>query len=353
MEEELRAVFARHEHLAPPVEPVRVAIERATVRRRRRRLAVRAAGVVLLVLAVVLPGYGFRLVGRGEHVAEADLLMDRPGPARPLNVLVLGLDSGQQEAARADLVLIAHIPADRSQAYLLSVPRDLVATVPPDRTSGYPGGTEKLSAAFHHGSLRPGRPADPAGGARLVEATLGRLTGLTFDAVVTVRFTGLRAVTDQVGGVRMCLDRSVTSLHTGHRFPAGCQHLDGRNALDLLRQRRDLPGGVFDRDRHGREYLTALLAAGRSSGTLKDLGRLDRLLRVAGLAVDVRQGELADLLVAGVGIGADDVVGMAVPVIERADGTLRLAGPEAADVFRAYAEDRVAAWLVANPSAAD
>lgn len=357
VEAEVRAAFARHEHLTPPVEPVRASIETATVRRRRRRLAARAAGVVLLMLAVAVPGYGFTwAAGRNEPIASGELFPDRGVRGRALNILLLGVDAGQKDAGRADLVLIAHIPADRRQAYLLSLPRDLLISVPSDRVSGYRGGTDKLSAAFYHGSLRPGGAADLAGGAKLVEATLARLTGLTFDGVVTVRYAALRAVTDHVGGVRMCLENPVTSFHTGHRFPAGCQRLDGRNALDLLRQRGDLPGDALDRDRHGRDYLKALLAVVRADGTLEDPMRVNNLLLAAkgGLVVDAHGGDKVSLLIAGSGIGADDVVGMAAPVVSRSDGTIRLAdSPATKALFQAYAGDRVTAWVADNPSAID
>lgn len=71
IEDELRATFARHEMLTPAAGPVRAAIQRTAVRRRRRRLAARAAGVALAVLAVAsVPALGRTLVAPTPSVVE-------------------------------------------------------------------------------------------------------------------------------------------------------------------------------------------------------------------------------------------------------------------------------------------
>ncbi len=54
IEDELRAAFARLEESTPPVGPVRAAVDRAVITRRRRRRRVRLAGTALAVAAVAL-----------------------------------------------------------------------------------------------------------------------------------------------------------------------------------------------------------------------------------------------------------------------------------------------------------
>lgn len=366
VEDDLRAAFARHEHLTPPTDELRAAIDSTVRRRRRRRLTVRAAGAVLIVLVALLPGYGMRLAGlvMPEQAISGSLLGDAVAPAGPLNILVLGLDTKEPEAPRADMVFVVHVRADRTRAYLLSLPRDLTVRIPADQARGYPGGTGKLSEAFLHGSApaarRPAGTPDLAAGARLTAATIARLTGLTFDAAVTVRFSALRAMTDAVGGVRMCIDQEVRSVHTNRRFPTGCRRLDGDAAVDLLRQRYGLPGGAFDRDRHGRQYLKALLTAVRAGGVLESPASADRLVRAAGrgLSIDARAGSVLDLVWSLRGIRAEDVVGLSLEMREQptGEGKSRL-GPEdavqARTLFEAYLADQVDAWTQRYPASVD
>ena len=108
-------------------------------------------------------------------------------------------------------MLIAHVPQDRSRAYLVSVPRDLGADIPGHRFG-------KLSESFQLGSTRSGAAPDLAGGARLTAQTVTGLTGVTFDGTAVLTFDGLRQLTDAVGGVRLCLPEAVESFHTKRVF---------------------------------------------------------------------------------------------------------------------------------------
>ena len=99
-----------------------------------------------------------------------------------------------------------HVPPGLRQAYLISVPRDLLVAIPPDGV-GYGGGQDKINAAYEHGG-------GGEGGTRLLSATLTRLTGIRFDGAALVDFAGFRQVIDLLGGIRMCVDTEVRSIHT-------------------------------------------------------------------------------------------------------------------------------------------
>ena len=106
-----------------------------------------------------------------------------------------------------------HVPAGLRQAYLISVPRDLLVAIPPDPAPASAAAQDKINAAYDHGG---GGEA----GARLLSATLTRLTGLRFDGAALVDFAGFQQVIDLLGGIRMCVDTEVRSIHTGHRSRA-------------------------------------------------------------------------------------------------------------------------------------
>ncbi|WP_329105397.1 LCP family protein [Micromonospora sp. NBC_01699] len=352
IEEELRAAFARQEALVPDTEPVRAAIDRIAVRRRRRRHTIRSAGAALAVLAVV----AVPVVGRNLSATPtpAESLTGAPAapvvvPDRALNVLLLGADGqpGSDTGYRADTVLIVHVPRDRGQVYFVSMPRDLGIDIP-----GH--GFGKLNEAFHLGSTRPGGAVDLTAGARLTARTLTGLGAPAFDATAVLTFDGLRKLTDAVGGVRVCLPKRVPSQHTGRVFPAGCQRLDGAGALDLLRQRYGLPLGAHDRDRNAQRFGAALLAELTDAGTVTNPVRLSKILQTVGdgLATDTGGTSLVELLpvlaeLAGAqttGIGWEmSAAPSAGPVYQALDPVV------SGSLFAALHADTLAEWVGRHP----
>jgi LCP family protein required for cell wall assembly len=343
IEDELRAAFARHEPLTPAAGPVRSTIDRLVVRRRRRRLAVRAAGaaVAVLVTASVAP---MALTAR-QAVTDA-VLLPAPGTARPaggpLTLLLLGLDRPADGVQRADTVLIMHVPADRRSAYLIAVPRDTGMQIPGR-------GFDKINQAFAIGAQRGG---GRAGGAALTRDALSGATGITFDGTVTADYAALRKVTDALGGVRLCLPEAVRSVHTRRTYPAGCARFDGAMAVDLVRQRYGMANGSYDRDRNGQRLVKALVGQATDGGVLTDPVMLSRLLVTAGSGLSVDTG-LVELIGATRGIAAADVVAISAPGFSpQAVGGLpyeRLYPGVADGLFAALREDRLDAWVRAHP----
>jgi len=350
IEDDLRAVFARHEELTPPVGPVREAIDKVATRRRRRRLAVRAAGAVLAVLTVVtVPTVGRSLVSApaSEVPVGASPAPTQAVPDRALNFLLLGIEQrgGTENGARADSILIVHVPRDRSRAYLISIPRDLGVEIP-----GH--GRNKINAAFYHGSHRAGAKLDFAGGAGLTARTLAGETGLRFDGTATLTFTGLRRLTDAVGGVRMCLDHPIRSVHTRRVFPAGCQDLDGRASMDLLRQRYGMEWGGHDRDRNAQRFAKALLAKLVGQQTVTDPTKLMAIAKAVGdgLTLDTGDVPLAGLLTAVASVATVDPVGIGWTFgTGSTDGWEELDPQVAGSLFEAMRQDRIAQWVTAHP----
>jgi LCP family protein required for cell wall assembly len=354
IEDELRASFARHEPLAPDAGPLRAAIDNLAVRRRRRRFVVRAAGTALAVLATVSLPVLARTIAAGPAPAQVGGVTVTAPPTiavsgGALNFLLLGVDGevDHDAGSRADSVLILHVPRDRSRIYLVALPRDLGVEIP-DRGFG------KLNAAFFYGSRRAGGRPDLAGGAALTERTVAGLTGVSFDGTATLTFSGLRRVTDAVGGVRLCLDRPVQSIHTGRKFGAGCAQFDGAAALDLLRQRYGQPEGAHDRDRNAQRFAKALLAKA-SARTGTDPAKLVTMARALGdgLALDTKGLSLPDLLRAVRDVGAAEPVGIGWKIhSQQVNGETyeRLDPAVSRGLFDAVRRDALAGWVAANPA---
>jgi LCP family protein required for cell wall assembly len=282
-----------------------------------------------------------------EQLLAPDARNARTDLSGPLNYLLIGTDRRPGDTnpeQRADTILIVHVPAGLRQAYLVSIPRDLLVAIP--AANGYAGGQDKINAAYEHGG-------GGESGAQLLSATLARLTGLRFDGAALVDFSGIRQVVDLLGGVRMCVDREVRSIHTNRVFSPGCRQMNGAEALDYVRQRYDLPGGDYDRQRHQQQLLRAMLDRAGETRLRTNPVKLDQVIRAVGdsLTVDTNGVALEDLLFALRGLPPDALKGVQVPsypqVIDEVSYVVLDNGGNG--LFDAVRGTRMPDWAQANP----
>ena len=248
---------------------------------RRRRNLLRTLAIVL-VLVVVLAGagalYGYRyadrLVGKGRQPVAG---LTPTGAGKAMNILLVGSDSRDglsrrqlgriqtEEVAgrRTDTIIVLHVSPERDKAVMVSLPRDLRATVN--------GKTSKINAAFAFG-----------GPALLVKA-VSETTGLTINHYAEIDFAGFLNVVDALGGVTLCnrsghrLDDSYANLHMG----PGCQKMNGVKALAFVRARH--VDSDFGRIGRQQEFLRAVMAEVGDRGHLTGL---PELMDVADIATD-------------------------------------------------------------------
>jgi LCP family protein required for cell wall assembly len=317
-----------------------------------------AAVVAVLLVATVTTVVV--LVHRYDaSVHKAKLLDDRSrahsdqglvGVSGPLNYLLLGSDQrpgDNSDGQRSDTIILVHIPASLDKAYLISIPRDLQVDIPPNPATHFAGSTEKINAAFDYGG-------GGMGGFQLLSRTLTSLTGVRFDGAAIIDFTGFQQVVNLLGGVDMCVDEQVTSIHTGAVYQPGCQHMRPWQALDYVRQRETLPGGDYDRQRHQQQFLKAILAEAKSQGLTTNPVKLDELIRAVGssLTVDTNGVPLSSLVYSLHGISANDLVGVRLPSDPGDENGISyvFAEPAAQSLYQAITSDTVDSWLAANPT---
>ena len=267
----------------------------------------------------------------------------------PLNFLLLGSDFRTDDpdgGQRSDTIIVAHVPAALDRVFLVSIPRDLLVTIPPSEALGFAGDRTKINAAFQYG--RGG-----FGGAQLVSATLTHLIGVRFDGALAVDFGGMVHVVDLLGGVHLCVDTPVVSIHTDRPFEVGCSTMSADVVLDYLRQ-RDFPDGDFTRQRHQQQFLRAIFDQVLAAGTLTNPVRLDSLLQsvASAMTVDLGAYTLPDLIVALRGLGPGDLTGVRVPYYFQTIGDLAfvIASDEAEGLWAAMRDDTLDDWTAANPS---
>lgn len=344
----------------PAVEPVAPA---EPPRRRRPRWAVAliAVGAVLVLLAAGSVVAVRVLAHRYESALhQADLLDPDarssssaegglPGLPTgtidgPLNFLILGSDLRDNDpdgGQRSDTIILVHVPASHDRAYLISIPRDLRVRIPPDPATGFEGSRQKINAAFNFGG-------GGTGGFKLLSRVLKNLIGITFDGAAIINFDGFKSAVHLLGGVDMCIDHRTVSIHTGAVFEVGCQHLTAAQALDYVRQRKTLPNGDYDRQRHQQQFLKAVFQEAIDQGIVTNPLKLDMFLRRVGdaLTVDTNGTSLVSLVLTLHGIRPSSVVGIRLPSHPAMIGGVSFVLPDdgAESLYHAIAEDTLDAW---------
>lgn len=137
--------------------------------------------------------------------------------------------------ARSDVTMILHLNPSKSTASLLSIPRDLFVPLPPHSMSGPVG---KIDAALNDGPEN------------LVNAITSNL-GIPIDHYVALNFDGFQNVINALGGIDMSFPMPVRDSLSGLNITqTGCQHLDGFQALAVVRARHleYLSNGTWNAD---------------------------------------------------------------------------------------------------------
>jgi len=283
-----------------------------------------ASGAVIAGGRLVLARYSSPI--QGGDLLDPNARANNHGQVHPnqaINILMLGIDArdGINEPIRADSIIILNIPKEHDRAYLVSVPRDLIVEIPANPpVKKYPS-HERVNAAFPYGS-KDGRDLDA--GFRLLSKTLTNLVGVKFDAAAIIDFDGFQAVVKALGGVDMCVDQRVQSIHIGYApdgttrkiqrgdrpvvYEPGCYHMKPWQALDYVRQRHTTDSD-YARQRHQQQFLKAIFKEAASKGMIADPRKLDAVIRAAGKALRLDNGgiDIGEWMWALKGIGSSDL----------------------------------------------
>jgi LCP family protein required for cell wall assembly len=240
----------------PPPRPVAPRSHRKRSKRRWARVVALSLLIGLLLAgAGILGGAAWFDTTMHREPVLADY-PNRPGPGRGTNWLLVGSDSrqgltaeqqrdlatgGDIGSSRTDTILLIHVPefGSGTPTTMVSIPRDSYVAIP-----GH--GKDKINSAF------------AMGGAPLLIQTMEQATGLRLNHYVEIGFGGFAGVVDALGGVTVCPTMPINDPLAGIDLPAGCQKLDGRNALGYVRS-RDTPRADLDRMVNQRQFVSALL----------------------------------------------------------------------------------------------
>jgi LCP family protein required for cell wall assembly len=183
------------------------------------------------------------------------------------NILIMGSDYRPElGSARSDTVMLVHLSGDGSRAQIVSVPRDLMVSIPRCLRPG--GGTTAAQYAQFNWSF-------DFGGAACTIRTLEQLTDIRVDHYLVLGFEGFAKIIDAVGGVAVDLPTAERDPNVRLDLSAGHHVLNGTNALAYVRA-REYVGDGSDTNRMSRQqqFLRLLAAKLRSNGVLLNPTRL-------------------------------------------------------------------------------
>jgi anionic cell wall polymer biosynthesis LytR-Cps2A-Psr (LCP) family protein len=310
----------------------------------------------------------------------------------PLTILLAGIDPRKPETPPlSDSILIAHIPADMSTAYLFSMPRDLYVEIPADEKSGIRAHRGKINSAMALGSQVKGK-IDVTNGFKVLSKAVTGATGIkNFDAAAIINFGGFKDIVEALGGVSMVIDMDVKSEHLtpeGKQRPrkpgcpvsSNCEHpytgpqsfykkstkpvrLQPWQALDYVRQRypnAGVPMSDYDRQRHQQQFIKAMAKEAMSKNIVTDVGKMTKILDAAGKSLTFAGGGNGPIewALALKDLNVDDMVTVKLPgggKYQNPSNNTGYLGEEflqpqlAADFFKAVNEDRVAPFLLDHP----
>lgn len=275
-------------------------------RRARRLVAICTALVVLLGVGLTAGYLAFLGVTIDTNVTRARLLPVSAPEGAPaadvpptyatgaLNVLLIGSDPrANGERGRSDVMLLAHVRADRSAIDLVHFPRDLYVPIP-----GRPG-RDKLNAAYAYG------------GAPLLVSTLQQLLRARIDHVAMIDMGGFRDMIDALGGVRVQVDEASPG------FAVGPMDMDGEQALRFVRERKHLSEGDISRGWREQAVMQSLLERALSRQTLTNPVTFARFVErtSAHLTLDesLTSGYLREQALSLRDLRADDVITYTAP----------------------------------------
>jgi LCP family protein required for cell wall assembly len=260
---------------------------------------------------------------------------------RSMNILVAGLDGEQrtsvERGARSDAIMVLHLDADRRRAWVVSIPRDAWVPIPGHRDN-------KVNAAY---SL---------GGPALFVQTIESLTGLRMDHLVVVDWTGIRRLTDAVGGVPVSVLPPTASAQDSLRGEVALQ-FSGDDALPYLSARKQLPGGDFDRVKRQQTFLRAIVRQALDRHTFADPAALRSIADAVGdaMRVDSRMTavEMLTLAASARHLRAEDIKFLTAPSngpgVQGAASVVVYDQANGAALWQAVANDRVDEFAAQHP----
>ncbi|MEV0250389.1 LCP family protein [Nocardia sp. NPDC050712] len=270
-------------------------------RTRRLRTSGRAGAALLAVLILLVTGGGWSYLRATNNslnqisaieenpldVVDADLQLGDE------NYLIVGTDTragvngkmgagtlDDAEGARADTVMLVHIPKNRKRVVAVSFPRDLDVTRP--QCNGWDNDKGEYTKEVFPSAIGDKLNAVYAlAGPKCLVNVVRKMTGLTISHFIGIDFAGFQAMVDTMNGVEVCAPKPIQDGVLGTVLEkAGKQVVNGETALNYVRARHVYGEERSDYDRISRQqrFMASLLRSMLSSRVLFNPDTFNKLI---------------------------------------------------------------------------
>ncbi|MER6998628.1 LCP family protein [Streptomyces sp. NPDC000410] len=277
----------------------------------------------------------------------------------PLNILLIGSDARNTDANKAlggakdtfdgpplaDVQMLVHVSADRSNMSVVSMPRDTMLKLPECENP-------ESGETFRARNWGQTNESLMRGGPGCTVATWYELTGITIDHFMMVDFAGVVSMADAIGGVPVCVTDNVHSRNSrgqgsGLKLEKGTHPIKGEQALQWLRTRYGFgDGSDLYRTRAQHMYMNSMVRELRKNTKLTDPNKLRKLAEAATSALTVDEGldtvgKLYDLAEEFKKVPTERITMTTMPNFysKRSTGRVEPLQPDAEQVFRMIRED--------------
>ena len=166
----------------------------------------------------------------------------------PFSVLILGVDERADDAGRSDTIIVLTVNPETNSTKMVSIPRDTYTEIIGRDFK------DKLNHAYAFGGIT------------MAMESVENLLDIPIDYVVQVNMESFKDIVDAVGGVTV--NNALDFKQGGHTFNKGNIHLNGEEALDFVRMRKEDPRGDFGRQDRQKEVIQAVIREGASLSSL-------------------------------------------------------------------------------------
>lgn len=170
----------------------------------------------------------------------------------PFSVLLLGVDEREGDRGRSDTMIVLAVNPNTQSIKMISIPRDTKTEI------------------IGHGTVDKINHAYAFGGVEMSIDTVEHFFDIPIDYFVQINMEGFQDIVDAVGGVTVVNDLDFS--YGGDHFPEGTITLNGDEALNFARMRKEDPRGDFGRQLRQRQIIEAVIKEGASLSTLTNYG---------------------------------------------------------------------------------
>ncbi|MGO1057865.1 LCP family glycopolymer transferase [Planococcus sp. FY231025] len=209
------------------------------------KLSILAGALYLLVLfpkaTSTLDEIHEPLVREASPKREEKIVLENKDP---ISVLLLGVDEREDDRGRSDTMVVLAINPEKESTKMISIPRDTYTEI-----VGL-GMRDKINHAYAFGGIE------------MSLASTEKLLDIPIDYVVQLNMEGFEDIVDALDGI------SVDNAFAFDDFPAGEITLDGSQALDYVRMRKNDPNGDFGRQNRQKQVVKSIMVQAVSATTL-------------------------------------------------------------------------------------